>query len=248
MEERNWLLKGLGGLAFCIVIVLMAIPVSASTILYDDFIGPAGSSPDASKWTATSALTLDGAGNAVFVVPPSQKLGSLASFEYLPTSGAPIARLTYQLAVAGGSPNEIVGLSSVGLFPWGTETFIQLRTDQGGPWAVIMGNTTTYGAYFTSVPRSNHNGKWQIDWSLNGVQVYCNDVLALDTSVNLPTYGTDTTQWHIPQIAMRPGFEMYGNTGSDAIDWVNWESVPEPATMALLGCGAIVALLKRKRS
>jgi len=213
-------------LVVCAAVWLMVLPASAATILYDDFTGAAGSLPDTGKWSSSaSGVALDGAGHVVFSPPPTGSISSLEDFAYLPPMGeAVMGRFTCQMWDTPLSPNMLLGLTSGG---FGGETFsIMLRTDLGSNWVIYIGSNFNGALYSLPINRSNHTGKWQIDWRLDKVVVYYNDVLMFDSSVNLPTSALDMTRWNIPHIAMKPSFKAYaGSSETDAIDWIHWEEV-----------------------
>jgi len=93
----------------------------------------------------------------------------------------------------------------------------------------------------------NHSEGWyQIIWSKDRVIAYQYDNLILDTAITPhPTGGT----WQIPNgntllslnlFAQWPGFDQ-------TTDYVRVEYVPEPATMSLIGLGALGLLGRRNK-
>jgi len=189
--------------------------------------------PDTGMWKSTPGIRLDGMGHAVFTVPDAQTLSALTRLRSLPRLNSPICRVTFQLTETDTEePNMILGLSNIGTVPDSDVKGIALRTDFGDNWVVQIGdlNGPVYGFSSLSVPGSDHSGKWRIDWRLDWqnqffyqIQVYYNDVLEFDSTTGLPEGGTDTTQWHIPEVSLRPALVMYGDGGTDAVDWVQWE-------------------------
>ena len=180
--------------------------------------------PDTKMWKSTSGIRLDGAGNALFTLSNAQALTAFTSLGARPTAENPLVRLTCKLTEGSATPEVTFGMTSI------TDTSrIQVRTDLDNNWVVWIGDDTNNGYSTVPVGESEHSGKWRFDWRLNSVQVYYksvsdyNEVLVFDSNTVLPDGGTDTSQWHIPaNNSLRPDLEMVG-TGTDAVDWIQWE-------------------------
>jgi hypothetical protein len=206
-----------------VLLVAVALTAQAGIIMDDNFDGLAGSSLNSAYWVA-SGNTLNGDGTANI---STATLEALSSLNVAPTAGE-FVRATYYVS----SANWNMGAA----FPITTgDTGIVLRHDfDAWSWTVGIGGQ---GWYDTGFDKSwNWGGPTtytiQFDWYTDKVTISVaeNGGLIYDSSVDTPT-------WSIPTAARHP---MIWGYGAFAMDRVVLETIPEPATMFLLGIGALL--------
>jgi len=236
-------------------VLLGVIPAMATVILQDDFTGAANSNPDGAKWGYSAPapnprVFLNGSGQLKMdadVAPFGPYLNALGggpgSNGLLP-NGTLYARLTITglnhtlggFASAGLStdPGNNTAASEIMLRSSATPHVWYLRVAGGGDGA----------SWNTDIGKTASTGDWVLEWYQNRVLVYYNGDLKVDTN-NAPT-STEGASWAFPSSAAAPFISKYGGD-SLTVNAIAWESiaVPEPASLALIGAGAL--MLRRRR-
>jgi hypothetical protein len=89
------------------------------------------------------------------------------------------------------------------------------------------------------------SGTWVIDWDTTKAVISHEGTVVVDTSVDMPYFNNYTGGIVVlPDDNLAPHFEVSGG-GIAMVDGMTWESIPEPATMLLLGLGGL--FLRRRK-
>ena len=188
----------------------------AAFIVYDDF--NTGASLDPLRWTGSGTV-----GGGVVTLTNGQSPRSLMAF-------APDT--TLRIVVTGFS-DTASGANGVG---FGSRALSQadqiyIRSDNGAAGATFYTNLGGF-SFQTGFPSA---GTWDFTAGTTTLTIYKNNVLV--ASVARPV-AFDTNQAF--------DFFTYGTGGSLTIDEVSYSVIPEPTSLALLGCVGLLAVRRRR--
>lgn len=238
----------IGGLtAAC---VLMLAGVSRAAIIYSDDFNRTGalnsSSPDATSglyggtagatWTAASGITLTG------TVAPFNG----AALAYLPFS--PQSGQVYTLTVYAQDLNDWAGIGFTRTATPSTAANLHNCEPVGGPgapaWILYQNNVANTMVNQSGVASSSAGGS-----GYNTVALVLDTTGAswtLQGSMNGSPYGSVYTFATNPTINTVALSAAYGGGGMNTDSFSLTTSIPEPATLGMIGVTAIVMLLRKK--
>ena len=213
---------------------MSALAASAAVIFDDNFTGNAGSLLNSSYWVANASNTLNGDGTATIGAP-----GTLTGSVSVAPTVSDFVRSTVYISEANWN-NGGMGFSNE------TDSIV-IRDDTGSNtwWVCVNGQDGPFGFNTGADRQWNWSGPTastiQVDWYTNKVLVAFNGSPIFDSSVSKPS-------WTIPIAAQH--MDVTSGYGVFKIDRATLETltVPEPATLALLGLGGLAVVLRRKRA
>jgi len=210
--------------------------VSASTLLYDDFLGtgspPDGTSLDTTKWTTVTSATFPNAP----VVAGSVVTLDKAEMDSILTVGSGTTT-TFKIGAAPSGTATTFGLSS------GSKAIYVSTEFTGTSW--VLATSDNWAAWTTiGVPTPAAGDFYDIVRQSTSVDLYVNGALKAHATTNLPN----------AVVPLPLQMYAYGASSSQGFDSVKVSegvviSTPEPSTLVLLGIGllSLLAYAWRKR-
>ncbi len=238
---------GIGGTIALIVLGLSVNVAQATLLLHDDINGTAGNPPDNTKWAVLSgSVTLDGNGFADF--NGGSELRALPAFNFAPQPGvADYDVLRLRIGFTNALANTVLG------FYTGGSDQIFVRDDQAIPsnpdWIVQVSTAAGNGFYDTGLTHASpSSGVWEIDWTLGRVKVLLNGTQLFDSNSSPLSPGSSVGSWIIPTAPLRPDAIMYTGSGVlGGLDFVNFDTIPEPSVAVLGGVALLMVWLRRRQ-
>lgn len=173
--------------------------------------------------------------------------------------------LAVVLALAGAAQASLIGLE--GVFADGSSTFsYDGKTFEDGwaiqvyqsPSATINFDITLSALYQTSVNVSTGTFPWENSVTISTVSMnvtdgsyiypvlFDNAVPANSTSYLVLDTAARNVGAYDPQVSYTPGRTIPATENTVQFSGQTWQPIPEPATMGLLGLGALAMVLRRK--
>jgi hypothetical protein len=247
----------LGLIAACLLVVGAPSAARAGVLLHDDFNGTAGAFPtatvgtwDSSPVVATATYSegkLDGSGDVV--LRPSGNGGDdglAASSDGASPTGLGL-QLTVQVKNAASTQNLYFGLGD------NSDHLMILRHYLGTTWRFDVYNGGGFGNssfYDTGVlltdPAGNTDAQWVIQWTSTHIVVLLNGSQVLDTATATPVItgaGGGDPSGPLWPVALNNGNDNINAT----LDAIDFQTIPEPASVSLLGAAGLILLSRRRR-
>ena len=242
--------KSLTILLAIFAVVALAVPAqavlvtrNASAVFYDDFEGPASSSPPNNgaypgDWTQTGLGAVFNQANTPGNVPPYEGLQVLR-WGYGQGGSSNGTRGTFASALTTG--DVLHAEMAVWLLMPGSDWSFGFVLEDSSNTGVANGYYTSAAVIRNSVSGNNYtNLSWQAGWNILEI-----DHVLGSTDLTYSLNGTSDTRGtpvitEIAAIQLREG----GPGGDYLVDAAG--PIPEPATMLVLALGAGLALLRRR--
>lgn len=208
--------------ALIIVVLGLCSVTSASIVVYDDFDGV---SVDLGKWTLYDGTMVSQSGSVVNLDGSTtwMTMRSTASYD-----GAAQETYHFKYVADSGSNSPFLGLSTDS----GDYHNVVVRKVDGN-WVLSL-NGVSAGTFTAPVA----NDVLSLTRTANNWQLYSNGSLLVESGAGEIAFDAGETPKFLMQV--RPGDTL-------SVDWVGVGTVPEPATLGLLGFGSVMMSLRRKR-
>lgn len=228
------------------VLVAGVSSASAAVVTVDDF---SGASVNTSLWTVGGGVSQSG---GELDIPGGGSVEQASNLIPLPTQNGEVLTIEYALRSSDADLADTIsvilrGMDSSGNYASKWLGGVQIRSDLPGKYYARnpTGNVpTTVDDFGTSY--DIHQSIFSIDGS--GTKKFSAQVLKAGETTWTPLVGEYNVDWNAGGVTQTQFYALLTGSGSETfVDYLQYDLVPEPATLGLLGFGGLALLRRRRR-